>query len=547
MLTNIPNDPTILKIRNTLTNEAAYNFSVAAFLSTLLFSDIAFHLSLLACLFVLTFSKGNANVPVLNKLVSLLLFQWAVILLFRTLTSDPIDNQQIEHSIRIALLALFPILSAKRQFNLQSNTILVGSFIGLFLGVIVAYGDTEILGLARAKGERHPIMFANTGLFLFVTSIAGVLHSNYPRYTKYSAFSSAFAFTAFIIITSGSRGPLVSFLFLTVSIICVKGIQSTHISTAVKMLIASLTAVIVIALLTVIFFFTNIGSTTLADYQYILQGIAKGSAGTRFEMWKAAIDVWLQHPIWGAGEDLRIAWAEGAKFINYDPIVTNWSHAHNEILNTLAKRGLIGLSSLLLIFGIPLLLKLKGADSKAVISTTLLSLAWFVSGLTQTLTSHMVGITTLATLFAVLPFTISSRSSDTLSFNKSQKIAIACLFAIAASYLVALNQSQYVLKNYTFKSGDIDGVQVTIVNNTILLEIDCELLTSSSQFFMHFNDGTKNIGADVQIINSQLEPIAGSDKCALVRKVKGLKDMQSVYVGQQQANKHEWARNISLK
>lgn len=88
---------------------------------------------------------------------------------------------------------------------------------------------------------------------------------------------------------------------------------------------------------------------------YFEKGTANTSVGSRLEMWKSALLMAKEKPVFGWG-------AEGIKLEKKRQIeqkiipwhLLGFDHAHNQYLDDLSKRGLVGLIALLAIFMIPL-------------------------------------------------------------------------------------------------------------------------------------------------------------------------------------------------
>jgi O-antigen ligase len=84
-------------------------------------------------------------------------------------------------------------------------------------------------------------------------------------------------------------------------------------------------------------------------------GEAHTSIGQRLAHWKLAWRLGLDKPLLGWGS----AGYEQEKHLRAErgevsPFVTQFSHAHNELLDTLARRGLLGVMALLCFYAVPL-------------------------------------------------------------------------------------------------------------------------------------------------------------------------------------------------
>lgn len=81
---------------------------------------------------------------------------------------------------------------------------------------------------------------------------------------------------------------------------------------------------------------------------------AVNSTGQRLEMWRTAWDIFLEHPLLGAGTGafMKQAYAY-AKRGAIAPQVAGYDHPHNDYLNVLYGEGVVGLAAFLLLLGWP--------------------------------------------------------------------------------------------------------------------------------------------------------------------------------------------------
>lgn len=82
--------------------------------------------------------------------------------------------------------------------------------------------------------------------------------------------------------------------------------------------------------------------------------LADTSVGQRFELWRAAWDLFRAHPVWGVGtgafQDKTRELIEGGMIATF---VGDYDHPHNDYLDALSSRGIIGFAALLGILLIP--------------------------------------------------------------------------------------------------------------------------------------------------------------------------------------------------
>jgi len=85
-------------------------------------------------------------------------------------------------------------------------------------------------------------------------------------------------------------------------------------------------------------------------------GQALGSVGARLEMWRSALYIFKQNPIFGVGEGNFKE--KNTELINKGLInskTIEFLHPHSEYLSTLVEQGLVGLCALLFLFLNPLI------------------------------------------------------------------------------------------------------------------------------------------------------------------------------------------------
>ncbi|WGI26638.1 O-antigen ligase family protein [Halomonas alkaliantarctica] len=133
------------------------------------------------------------------------------------------------------------------------------------------------------------------------------------------------------------------------------------------------------------------------------------SVGARFEMWRGASHLIAEKPLVGWGSN---GYAAAMQTLANEGVINGnaarYSHAHNEFIDTFAKRGLIGLMVLLAVYLLPMRFFAKelGASDLSLRATAtagvLLPVTYIDFGLTQSFLSHNSGVMMYAFLLAVL-------------------------------------------------------------------------------------------------------------------------------------------------
>ncbi|EHA13926.1 O-antigen ligase [Halomonas sp. HAL1] len=133
------------------------------------------------------------------------------------------------------------------------------------------------------------------------------------------------------------------------------------------------------------------------------------SVGSRFEMWRGAGHMISEKPLFGWGENgyreqMSVLASEGV----VESGILRYGHAHNEMIDAFAKRGIVGVIVLLLLYLVPLRLFARHfsepdiAKRSLAVAGVLLPVTYIDFGLTQTFLSHNSGIMIYAFWIAVL-------------------------------------------------------------------------------------------------------------------------------------------------
>ena len=157
---------------------------------------------------------------------------------------------------------------------------------------------------------------------------------------------------------------------------------------------------------------------------YFSGGPKDTSLGLRFEFWKSAIDSFVKKPIFGWGNNgVRVSQEQQYK----SGLITKAAydfhgHAHNQFLDDMAKRGIIGLSALLALFLFPLTMFKKqlttaaSAEAKTLAACgVVLVLSTIDYCLSQAFLNHNSGI-----VFYCLSVILIYSSSKTTNFMEKK-------------------------------------------------------------------------------------------------------------------------------
>lgn len=282
---------------------------------------------------------------------------------------------------------------------------------GLSVGALgaagIAFYQCFWLKMPRAEGFHMPITFGDIALVMGIMSLASIRHFAKTRY----ALMPFIAFLAglFASLLSGSRGGWLALVFSFMSLYFYSQRVVRRGILAIILIGATLFAgACLVPSFNVQQRLTDVSSDI---HQYQL-GNADTSLGARFEMWKGAWILFVEHPLAGVG---RANYNKGLNELivngEISSAVKGFRHAHNEILNALATEGVIGGLAFLSLYAAPLVFfmgMLKRKDDRAndaqpyALAGVLLVLSFIAFGLTQVLFAHHVDAAFYALMVGVL-------------------------------------------------------------------------------------------------------------------------------------------------
>lgn len=272
------------------------------------------------------------------------------------------------------------------------QTILVKRFAtyGIIIGGFIIGGITytELMrGIARVGGYTNEILFSQGALILFLLNANLFFKNKDIILIKVFAAISAI-FSLYGLYFSQSRGVWLSLIIVIILYTVIK----------INYLGAKKAKNIAISLfaafgLVYAFIAPNSASNILvkrvddvrSDFSQMASGNYQTSIGLRFVVWKSAWLGFLEHPFIGVGKD-GIDELKKQQVIEkkVDPVLLvgdsglGMPHAHNQYLNQLVMRGLLGFIPMMILFMTPFLLKEKFGKIGVFVTV-----AYIISGLTD--------------------------------------------------------------------------------------------------------------------------------------------------------------------
>lgn len=234
-----------------------------------------------------------------------------------------------------------------RIYGVSKKVVFIALIICLVYASCLSYYKIVILNLPRAQSFIYFIPFGNFALLLGLIGLSYVyLNNELSKLKRIVLGVIIFSLSLWVSIASGTRGgwvvlPILVFIF-------------TYIFDFIK----NVHRIVIFLLLCVIFiisYFTsdyikdkiNIAIEEMNRYMNTKQkaDIILGSVDTRLEMWKYGLKLFAESPVFGKGFpgfDKRLKEDVENKKVNR--VLLNHGHLHNDIINIMAKLGLVGLS-----------------------------------------------------------------------------------------------------------------------------------------------------------------------------------------------------------
>lgn len=267
-----------------------------------------------------------------------------------------------------------------------------------------------VFDVARATGHTHTIQFGNLSMLLGVLCIAafGWALTQKHRNLWYALLMFGALCGLAGSLFSGSRGGWIGIPFILLVLFRAYGgfISKRILAGIVGILLAGSISVYAIPEFGVQ---ARVNEAVEQVQRYASGDRSPTSVGARFEMWRGASHLIAEKPLIGWGAN---GYAEAMQGLADEGVINEraaqYSHAHNEFIDSFAKRGLIGLAVLLAVYLLPMHFFAKemgGSDLSLRATATagvLLSVTYIDFGLTQGFLSHNSGVMMYAFLLAVL-------------------------------------------------------------------------------------------------------------------------------------------------
>ncbi|WP_166258894.1 O-antigen ligase family protein [Marinobacter salicampi] len=285
------------------------------------------------------------------------------------------------------------------------------------LFITVCFYFFYIEGSRRAALNYNPIPFATGVASILVVTFFIAYSINLNK--KFIFYCLSFLLLVSLAMT-GTRGVILPIMILAAGIFLFflyrNLIDKNYLRASAAILLIGLSFTVPA------YIFSDRVESTITDFKKIEAGDLTDSIGLRLQFWKGAIEISKANPLFGSGENHREMFPQ---LINREIITQEAAdyaprHYHNQYLDNLVKRGVVGLAILLATFLIPMILSYKFSGCKSWKFHTVAALAFLygVASLTDVPLNHPPVIFTYYIITFIL---IPNRVKDP-SFNST----IAC-------------------------------------------------------------------------------------------------------------------------
>ncbi len=281
-------------------------------------------------------------------------------LLDTVLRDQPLSN--LDLFVRYLIAAFLILYLSGRKIN--ASFLWLGYAVGVLLAGCWAIYAKFFLGMVRIGTEElHTIHFGNLSLLIGFISLSGVFWALSQENKKLVVLLSiAFFFGVMASLLSGTRSGWVA---LPLALFAVYKFYKDLLPKKYTQYI--LATVIILLSLLILVPQTGVQkrvNSAVSNIEHYLEGKSSTSVGLRFEMWRSAYEGFIQKPVFGWGEQAFYTFqAEIVEEKALNPMILEYNHLHNQYIEELAKRGIIGFVALLLLFFIPFKLFLNKTKS----------------------------------------------------------------------------------------------------------------------------------------------------------------------------------------
>lgn len=380
--------------------------------------------ALLICSYVFLISPNVRKEVQLNKaekgLIAIMLFYIASfimeVLLFGT------DIRILDKPAKVLLLIpLIPLLNAAK---INYRYLLAAFLFSSGLLLYVAGYDKFILGYDRAGNDINPIQFGAIAIAIASAALAftAIFTQKPLRHKFYAILLLCVAAGGFFAgILSQSRGSIIaipiSILLIAILYFRLLNLNKTKAALAIGTCLILGSASIYNS--PIMERFQESISNAISFYE----GTAtKSSTGIRLGEWKIALKAGSESPILGMGHQNFVEYKkQQVEFGSASKELLQYENSHSTYANTFPRRGLIGLSAVILFLGFPIYFGIQAWRREPqniapyAVGLTVFGSVFFISNITQEVIFLNTGIIMYTGLLVILTSLLSERIKTTKS------------------------------------------------------------------------------------------------------------------------------------
>jgi O-antigen ligase len=297
-----------------------------------------------------------------------------------------------------------PILLLLLRFPIKPVYLWVGVALGAFGAGVMAVMDFYVYGELRAGGYNNPIQFGDIAMLFACVLLAGFSWAKQHSRSMVIIFVGCIMSGILASLLSGARGGWLALPFALALFYVVNGFHTNTRNSVSFILVILCAAVFAYYFLPPDIVQIRISYAISDIQQYLQTNNTNTSLGARMVLWQASLPLIAEQPLLG--------WGSVANYVNFSSdsadVFQRFNHFHNDILDALVKRGLLGGLALLVIYVLPAILfyrQLKQCSPTKqpfACAGLILVIATFVFGLTQSFLSHSSGVMIYVFMLVIL-------------------------------------------------------------------------------------------------------------------------------------------------
>lgn len=321
----------------------------------------------------------------------------------------------------LLLIPLIPLLNAAR---INYRYLLTAFIISSGLLLCMAGYDKYILGYQRAGQEINALQFGAIAIAISSVALAftAALTQHPLRHRFYLILLVTIATSGLMAgIISQSRGSIIAIpiSLILISLLYFPRLNLNKTKTTIAIGICLILSSALIYNSSVMKRFQN----SIDNAVSFSQGSRTNtSSGIRLGLWKVSLEAGLTAPVIGMGQQDFVDYKnKQVKLGHYGRELKKFDNSHNTYVNAFARRGLIGLSAVILFLGFPIYFGIQAwrrepqSVAPYAVGLTAFGSVFFISNITQEIIFLNTGIIMYTGLLVILTSLLSERIKTTKS------------------------------------------------------------------------------------------------------------------------------------